>query len=67
VIADTTFFIDLLIGRDDAKQFAADHYLTTTTITQFEIYQGLQDDERERVETCSMNYSSSHSPAKPLE
>ena len=45
MIADTTFLIDLLVGRDAAKRVADEHYVMTTAITRFEIYQGLQDNE----------------------
>lgn len=46
MIADTTFLIDLLNGREDAKFFAKHNYVVTTAISIFELFQGLKESEK---------------------
>ena len=50
MIADTTFLIDLLVGRESATTYAENNYVVTTAISVFEIYQGLSEKEKEETQ-----------------
>ena len=51
MIADTTLLIDLLIGREDATNFLKYNYITTTSISVFEIFQGSKENEKTKIES----------------
>jgi len=51
MIADTSFLIDLFVGRNDAKDFVAKNIVCTTSISIFELFKGLRDSELEKLDS----------------
>lgn len=49
MIADTTFLIDLLSGKKEASNFVKHNLICTTSISVFEIFQGLKESEISKV------------------